>query len=366
MKKVIAVTLILCSFLLLCSCQLESEPRGVRTVEINDNGELIIVFTDGTTTNAGVVKGEKGDAGADGVNGKDGTDGKNGADGKDGKDGAQGIQGLKGTEGRDGRSVESMTADGAGNLLVTYSDGKTETVELLGALYLFGGFLNADKTAAWALYNGGILYIGGEGETDPYADGSAPWSAVIPLISAVYVDTSGGLVLSETLLSGIDPDIVIYPDNAPGTTTMWVDMAVAAPIYATVDEVLSPEGATPIAELPLGSEIEVVEVKEEYASIIYNGEYAYIAKVYVRDNNGSVVYKLPDGFTQLLVTGESGANLRTYPDATYSENVYEKVPKNTVLNCTGVSMNGNWYRISYEGEVLYVRYNVVSPITEQQ
>ncbi len=339
----------------------------MRTVEINDKGELIIVFTDGTTTNAGVVKGEKGDAGADGVDGKDGANGQNGADGKDGQNGAQGIQGLKGTEGRDGRSVESMTADGSGNLLVTYSDGKTETVQLLGALYLFGGFLNADKTAAWALYNGGILYIGGEGETDLYADGSAPWSAVISLISAVYVDTSEGLVLDDTLLSGIDPDIIIYPDNGPQTTTMWVDMAVAAPIYATAEEALSPEGATPIAELPLGAEIEVVEVNEKYASIIYNGEYAYIARVYVRDNNGSVVYELPEGFTQIKVTNENGngAALRTFPD-TYSDNVYETVPNDTVLNCTGVSMNGNWYRVSYEGETLYVYKKVVSPIAEQQ
>ena len=38
MKKFIAVALILCSLLILCSCQ--SEPREVRTARIDENGEL--------------------------------------------------------------------------------------------------------------------------------------------------------------------------------------------------------------------------------------------------------------------------------------------------------------------------------------
>jgi hypothetical protein len=173
------------------------------------------------------------------------------------------------------------------------------------------------------------------------------------------------LVLSETLLSGIDESIVIYSNDGPKTTTMWVDMAVAAPVYATAEEVLAPEGATPIAELPLGTEIEVIEVNEQYASILYNGEYAYIAKIHVRPDNGSVVYEIPEGYTQIKVTNENGAVLRTFPD-TYSRNEYDTVPKDTVLNCTGISMNGNWYRVSYEGETLYVYKSVISPMTEQQ
>lgn len=52
--------------------------------EINVDGELVFTLSDGTTVNAGVVKGEKGDAGKDGENG---ADGKDGADGEPGEDG---------------------------------------------------------------------------------------------------------------------------------------------------------------------------------------------------------------------------------------------------------------------------------------
>ena len=48
----------------------------VRKVEINSEDQLIITLSDGTTLNAGVVKGEKGDKGEpgkDGINGKDGV-----------------------------------------------------------------------------------------------------------------------------------------------------------------------------------------------------------------------------------------------------------------------------------------------------
>ena len=155
MKKIIACFLILCALVAMCSCQLQKEPREVRTVEINEKGELIVIFTDGTTTNAGVVKGEKGDAGNDGEDGRDGTDGldgKDGKDGEDGKDGAQGPQGIMGTEGRNGRSIEGITTAPSGDLIVTYSDGKTQTIELMGSLYLFGGFLNTDKNYQLALF----------------------------------------------------------------------------------------------------------------------------------------------------------------------------------------------------------------------
>ncbi|MBE7088568.1 MAG: leucine-rich repeat domain-containing protein [Clostridiales bacterium] len=57
--------------------------KSVDDTYINDNGELIIVYTDGTQKNLGVVKGEDGKDGANGLDGKDGIDGVNGVDGKD-------------------------------------------------------------------------------------------------------------------------------------------------------------------------------------------------------------------------------------------------------------------------------------------
>ena len=362
MKKIAALLTGFCLLLTLCSCQLLKEPREVRTVEINEKGELIVIFTDGTTTNAGMVKGDKGDSGNDGKDGIDGANGQNGQDGKDGEDGAQGPQGLMGTDGRNGRSVESILPDGNGALTVTYSDGKTQTVELRGTLYLFGGYLNDKKTATWALYSGGLLVIDGSGSAESSDTEAAPWSVISPLVSAVYVDLSDGLEFDKDLLVGIDSDIIMY-SSSESTTTTWVDMAVEAPIYDTPEK-LNDEDATPLAKLALGKAMKTVAVNDEYATIIYNGAYAYIAKKYVRDNPDSVVFNTPSGFDRIQVTHADGAALRWYPDA-YSNNKYMStpLPTGTILNCDGVSLNGWWYRVTYNGERLYVYKSVVTPIT---
>jgi len=77
--------------------------KGVDDTYINDNGELIIVYTDGTEKNLGVVKGEDGKDGANGLDGKDGANGVDGVDGKDGKDGLNGTDGKDGIDGVDGK-----------------------------------------------------------------------------------------------------------------------------------------------------------------------------------------------------------------------------------------------------------------------
>lgn len=353
MKKTIAIALALCALLLLGSCK-RVEERSVRTIEINEAGELIIIFSDGSTSNAGRVKGDKGDTGEKGADGIDGQDGKDGVDGKDGENGKDGEKGEVGADGHGGRSIDSVSADKEGNLVIAYSDGKTERVDLLGAVYMFGGYLNEEKTARWALYNGGLLYVYGEGATLDYDEDNVPWAVVRSMITAVLVDNSAGLTLDGELLLGIDPYIVHYVEK---TTPAWVDMAVEAPAYATVEDALAPDGKTPVAVLPLGTEMAVVEQNEDYAKILYNGGHAYIAKKYVRPDNGSVVYKSVD--IKLNVTGESGATLRYFPD-TASDNKYAAVPYGAVLSCTGISVNEKWYRVVYESQMFYVYSTVVA------
>ncbi|MGN1104951.1 MAG: choice-of-anchor I family protein [Candidatus Coproplasma sp.] len=81
---------------------------SVQSVAIDTNGDLIVTFSDGTTRNAGKVKGENGTNGTNGTNGIDGT---NGADGADGIDGADGV------------SVQDVYVNGNGELIVIFSDG---------------------------------------------------------------------------------------------------------------------------------------------------------------------------------------------------------------------------------------------------
>ena len=142
--------------------------RGVESVATDENGDLIITYTDGTTVNAGKVvgtdgqdgaqgpKGDKGDAGQDGKDGADGKDGRGiksvttndkgeavvtytdgtseilgalaGAKGDKGTPGRDGTDGANGKDGKDGRGIKSVTTDADGNLVITYTDGTSETV----------------------------------------------------------------------------------------------------------------------------------------------------------------------------------------------------------------------------------------------
>lgn len=64
---------------------------SVTNAEINQNGNLILTLSNGSTIDAGVAKGEDGVDGRDGVDGKDGINGRDGLDGKDGVTPVRGI-----------------------------------------------------------------------------------------------------------------------------------------------------------------------------------------------------------------------------------------------------------------------------------
>ena len=92
-----------CSFLF-SSCNINEE-SGIESARINDDGELILTYRDGTKQNLGVVVGRDGADGEDGSDGIDGVDGVDGANGVDGVDGINGIDGINGTDGSSGSVV---------------------------------------------------------------------------------------------------------------------------------------------------------------------------------------------------------------------------------------------------------------------
>ena len=77
--------------------------RGIANLEVNEDGELIATYTDGETQNLGRV------AGADGQDGTDGVDGKDGQDGKDGERGADGANGKDGNDGANAPAGEGSS-----------------------------------------------------------------------------------------------------------------------------------------------------------------------------------------------------------------------------------------------------------------
>lgn len=81
-KKIISTTLMASLFLsgvgIMTGCQNESQEKiSIADVEMNESGELIINYTDGSIKNVGKVKGNDGQDGLNGQNGQDGQDGKN-------------------------------------------------------------------------------------------------------------------------------------------------------------------------------------------------------------------------------------------------------------------------------------------------
>lgn len=341
MKKRMIVALVVCLFvsLILTSCQQE-DSRSIRSAEIGEDGQLIVTYTDGTQSVLGTVKGANG---RDGADGKDGTDGKDGADGQNGAVGATGAQGAVGATGATGavgapgRGIASVGMTNDGNLKVLYTDSSEETVELLGNLYLFGGmFGKGDATAAWAIYNGGLLVIGGTGATMDYSAGGAPWNAMIPLLTAVYVDYSDGLVLGNNVLYGFDSDRIFG-------SSVWVDMTVEATLYAEADT-----NSSELMKLPLGTELINMGTSGTFTKVRYGTTEGYVESRYTVTQNGSVTYRTAD--CTVTVTNANGAILRTFPDATSGseQNIVCTVPVGTELHCVGISTNGTWLRIEYQ------------------
>ena len=136
---------------------------GISSVELNEVGDLIISFTDGSEINLGSVVGTPGAngqdgvsivgasvnadgnlilslsdgssidcgrvVGADGQDGMDGQDGQDGTDGQDGQDGMDGQDGQDGTDGQDGRGISQAYINEEGKLTIEYSDGTSAVLD---------------------------------------------------------------------------------------------------------------------------------------------------------------------------------------------------------------------------------------------
>ena len=115
-----------------------AEPASIVDAKIDENGNLILFMSSGTTINAGYVRGMQGEDGVDGIDGVNGdsitsayvdeygdlqlqlsddrvvnaghvqgADGRNGRDGADGQDGRDGKDGEDGEDGRDGKDGQN-------------------------------------------------------------------------------------------------------------------------------------------------------------------------------------------------------------------------------------------------------------------
>lgn len=142
-KRIYAVLLMLCvliSSAFVFSACTESEIIGVVSASINENGELILTYHDGTEQNLGSVVG------------KDGNDGQNGKDGETGKAGADGADGSYIISGEESR-IPVATAKGLRSA-VSISCGFTKTVQTSG--YRPGSA--STYTYSYASEGSGVIY----------------------------------------------------------------------------------------------------------------------------------------------------------------------------------------------------------------
>ena len=113
MKK--AICLAICSILILTTVCLSScfQANEKDSFTIDENGNLIVTYSDGSFANLGKVKGE---------DGKDGADGKDGIDGIDGKNGRDGVDGVN------EKAVKNVIINDFGEIVINYTDGSSENM----------------------------------------------------------------------------------------------------------------------------------------------------------------------------------------------------------------------------------------------
>ena len=100
--SIVCVVCLLFSFSFALSSCNSNDAVGIESAQINENGELVLTYSDGTEQNLGVVVGK------DGADGTNGTDGKDGVDGKDGANGAGGSLNIT----ANGSSIPAASSKG--------------------------------------------------------------------------------------------------------------------------------------------------------------------------------------------------------------------------------------------------------------
>jgi len=110
--------------------------KSIINANINTNGELVLTLSDGTTLNAGVVRGERGEKGENGISGRDGNDGV---------------------------SIINTYIDDLGQLVVTLSNNESITAGIVKGeqgVSVVKMEINANKELVTTLSNGTVMNLG--------------------------------------------------------------------------------------------------------------------------------------------------------------------------------------------------------------
>ena len=240
----------------------EEKPRYIVKAEINNDGELVVTYDNGDTENLGGVKGadgEDGEQGPKGDKGDTGAAGKNGVDGKNGR----GVKSFEvndeghlmvtysdgetvdlgkvtgdatdGKDGTNGRGIENLEVNEDGELIATFTDGEAQNL---------GRVVGAD---------GKDGEKGADGANAPAGEGSSvsdrclpaagimalPLLALVPLGLAATMDIPALAPVKEQI-DQVATQLPVPAEVAGGAA--GVALALAA--IATLASVCSPEGGS--------------------------------------------------------------------------------------------------------------------------
>lgn len=180
---IFAICLLFTASVLLSGCEAK-EVISTVGAEINDKGELVIKYSDGSEENLGLVVGKDGIDGLDGANGKNGKDGKDSAVGAEindngelvitysdgssknlgvvvGKDGEQGEPGEPGADGKDGTvdiSISIDSDDTAVSAAISKGIRSAVSIESHFKKSVYNIYTGITSTTDYASEGSGVIY----------------------------------------------------------------------------------------------------------------------------------------------------------------------------------------------------------------
>ena len=180
-------------------------------------------------------------------------------------------------------------------------------------------------------------------------------------------DTSDG---GEWIPQNTPPAVTTAPvttapesGNKPSSDYTWTEDTASTTVYIRVDK-LNVRSDTIVSEstyvgtAKFGESYKRVKYNDQWTVISFNGQDRYVSTAYVTTDNGSVIF---DEITEktMYINVEATLNLRTStfvtnPDGTkYDANIDTPVKRGVSVTQIGVSKNGNWAKIKYDGKTLY-------------
>lgn len=219
-KKVLFVMALVCIFALgaclLAACNQEQTPTVTNAI-INEAGELVLIYSDGSAQNLGVITGAQGPQGDQGEQGIQGisvtgaeinekgelilsySDGKTQnlgvVTGAQGPQGDKGEQGEQGEQGKPGLGITGIRVDGT-FLVIEFSDGTSISVDLTPAL-------TASTLTYQTLSDGSISITGVAGDMQTVVIPSAYLGKpVTEIADGAFQDNTD--IISVTIAEGVE------------------------------------------------------------------------------------------------------------------------------------------------------------------